>query len=85
MVEQWKQHLTLDRGYTVQQIIGRALTNQDFQNALVAVAITPSGGAVSPIKLGRWLKRVKGKVVNGIKLLQDGTKDGYPLWKLVRN
>jgi hypothetical protein len=85
VVEQWKQHLVLDQGYTVQQIIGRALIDTDFHNALLAVAITHSGGSVSPIKLGRWLRRIKGKVVNGLKLLQNGSKAGYPLWRLARN
>jgi hypothetical protein len=85
VVEQWKQHLALDQGYTVQQIIGRALVNSDFHNALLAIAITPSGGSVSPLKLGKWLKRVKGKVVNGLKLLQSGNTSGYPIWVLARN
>ena len=37
------------------------------------------------VKLGRWLNRAKGKIVNGLKLLQSGSKHGYPLWKLVRS
>ena len=56
VVEQWKQHLALDQGYTVQQIIGRALINPDFHNALLAVAVSHSGGNVSNHRLGRWLK-----------------------------
>jgi putative DNA primase/helicase len=88
VIEQWKRHLVLDQTYTVQQIISRALIDSDFLNALLAVSKTHSGGSlnsVNSILLGRWLKRVKGKVVNGLKLLQSGSKDGYPLWKLVRN
>ena len=71
MVEQWKQHLALNQAYTVQQVIGRALVNSDFQNALMAVASSPSGGSVNSVKLGRWLNRAKGKIVNGLKLLQS--------------
>jgi hypothetical protein len=85
VIEQWKEHLALNQGYTVQQLISRALIDSDFHNALLAVAVTHSGSAVNNMRLGRWLKRVRGKVVNGLKLLQSGTSGGYPLWKLVRN
>ena len=85
IVEQWKQHLALNQDYTVQQVIGRALVNSDFHNALMAVASSPSGGSVNSVKLGRWLRHVKGKIVNGLKLLQSGNRHGYPLWRLVRS
>jgi hypothetical protein len=85
VAEQWKLHLALDQGYTIQQIIGRALINSDLHNALMAVAPSRSGGSVSNQRLGQWLNRVKGKVVNGLKLLQNGIASGYPIWKLVRN
>jgi putative DNA primase/helicase len=61
VVEQWKEHLTLNQDFTVQQVIGRALINSDFHNALMAVASSPSGGSVNLVKLGRWLNRAKGK------------------------
>jgi hypothetical protein len=46
--------LTLNQDYTVQQVIGGALINSDFHNALMAVASSPSGGSVNCVKLGRW-------------------------------
>jgi hypothetical protein len=88
VIEQWKQHLVVGQPYTVQQVIGRALIDSDFHNALLAVSTTQSGGSsnsVNSIRLGLWLKRVKGKVVNGLKLLQRGSRSGYPLWMLTRN
>jgi len=85
VMEQWKSHLILDQPYTVQQVIGRALIDSDFHNALLAVATSYSGGTVNNILLGRWLRRVKGKIVNGLKLIQTGNNQGYPLWKLTRN
>jgi hypothetical protein len=88
VIEQWKQHLVVEQPYTVQQVIGRALIDSDFHNALLAVSTTQSGGSsnsVNSIRLGLWLKRVKGKVVNGLKLLQSGSRSGYPLWMLTRN
>ena len=85
VIEQWKLHMLLDQRYTVQTLIGRALVDQDFHNALLAVAANPSGGMVNNIRLALWLKRMKGKVVNGLKLVQDGISAGYQLWKLTRN
>ena len=53
VVEQWKQHLALDQGYTIQQVISRALIDLDFHNALLAVASSRSGGSVSNKGWGR--------------------------------
>jgi putative DNA primase/helicase len=85
VTEQWKGCLALDQGYTVQQIISRALTDSSFHNALMAVAETHSGSVVNNMRLGRWLRRVKGKVVNDLKLIQVGIIHGYQTWALVRN
>jgi hypothetical protein len=85
VIEQWKHRLVQDQPYTVQQVIGRALTDADFHNALLAVAMATTGGMTNNVRLGRWLKRVKGRVVNGFKLVEGGNNHGYPLWKLVRN
>jgi len=84
VVEQWREHLVPDQAYTVQQVIARALVDSDFHNALMMVASSPSGGSVSSVRFGRWLTRVKGKIVNGLKLSQGGSRHGYPLWKLVK-
>ena len=82
VIMQWKEHLALNQKYTVQDVIGRAVNTPSFYNALSAVASTRAGGMVSNNRLGRWLKRVKGQIVNGLTLLQDGILNGYPLWKL---
>jgi putative DNA primase/helicase len=82
VIMQWKEHLNLSTKYTVQEIIERAINVPTFYNALMNVAAARSGGMVSNILLGRWLKRVKGKIVNGFQLLQDGNAFGYPQWKL---
>ena len=86
IVEQWKQHLALDQDYTVQQVIGRALVNSDFHNALMAVAVFSFWWECEfRSSWGRWLKRVKGKIVNSLKLLQSGNRHGYPLWRAGRS
>jgi hypothetical protein len=39
---------------------------------------------ISNVSLGRWLKRVEGKIANGLTLMRDGNDHGYPLWKLAK-
>src|SRR5262249_28533384 len=84
VIMQWKEHLVLGEKYTVQNVIERAINAPSFYNALMNVAAARSGGMVSNIILGRWLKRVKGKIINGLTLLLAGFKDGYPLWMLTQ-
>jgi hypothetical protein len=84
VVEQWNNNLTLNQAYTVQEIIGRAINVTDFHAALLAVAADRGGKFVNNDRLGRWLKRVQGKITNGLKLLNYGIQRGYPLWKLTK-
>jgi hypothetical protein len=84
VVTQWERYLSPEKAYTVQEVIGRAIGEVDFQTALVNVAVGRAG-LVSNDRLGRWLKRVEGKIVNGFRLLQAGSRHGYPLWKLIRS
>jgi hypothetical protein len=44
----------------------------------MVVAAARSGGNVSNERLGRWLRRIEGKIVNGFRLFQDGSNHGYP-------
>jgi putative DNA primase/helicase len=85
VIMQWKENLILDDAYTVQNVIGRAINVPSFHSALSAVAIAKTGGMISNERLGRWLKRVEGKIVCGLKLMQDGNAHGYPLWKLAKS
>jgi hypothetical protein len=84
VVMQWKANLVLDQAYTVQNVIERAVNTPSFYNALFGVAASRTGGAISNDKLGRWLKRVEGKIVCDFKLVKDGSKDGYALWKITK-
>ena len=92
VVMQWKTNLNLDQGYTVQEIIGRAINVTEFHAALLTVAEDRGGKFVSNERLGRWLKKVQGKIISEqahgkiftYKLLRDGIRRGYPLWKLLR-
>jgi len=82
VVTQWNEHLGHEQAYTVQDVIKLAALEADFQTALVAVAGNRTGLLVSNDRLGRWLKKVQGKIVNGLCLLQAGNVRGYPLWRL---
>ena len=66
----------------MQEVIGRAINEPTLYTALISVAGSSSGQSVSNVRLGRWLKRVQGKIANGLVLVQDGNTHGYPQWKL---
>jgi putative DNA primase/helicase len=85
VIEQWKLHLTIGAAYTVQDVIGRAINSTPFHTALMNVAAASgSSNVVSNRRLGRWLKRFEGRIVNGFRLSQTGRVGGYPKWSLKR-
>jgi hypothetical protein len=79
---QWKAHLGV-APYTVQSVISYAVNVVHFQTALVAVAGNRSGSLVSNDRLGRWLSKVEGRVLNGLALTRAGSREGYPLWQVL--
>jgi putative DNA primase/helicase len=78
---QWHENLGSGT-YTVQQVIGRALVAADFQAALCVVAGNRAGNFVNNDRLGRWLKKVEGQIMNGLALVRAGNHHGYPLWQV---
>jgi hypothetical protein len=76
--------LGMNSAHTVQQVIERAVIVSAFYTALMNVAASKSGGSVSNDRLGRWLKRMQGKIVHGLRLSQRGSAHGYPLWMLIQ-
>jgi hypothetical protein len=66
----------------VQQVIERAINTPTFYTALLNVAASKTGGVVSNERLGRWLKRVEGKIINGLRLIRTGVQHGYQTWSL---
>jgi putative DNA primase/helicase len=84
VILQWQQYLGLNSKHTVQDVIAFAINTPTFYTALINVAASRSGQTVSNVSLGRWLKRVQGKIVNGLTLLQSGNAFGYPQWKLIQ-
>jgi putative DNA primase/helicase len=79
---QWEQKLGTTNSYTVQQVIQRTNLDQNFFGAIVAVAASAQGGSISNDRLGRWLSKNNGKIVNQLKLLKTGIVSGYPLWRV---
>ena len=84
VIEQWKAYLQLGTKYSVQEVIERAVNVPSFYTALMNVASSRSGQAISNDRLGRWLKGVQGKMVGNLTLQSTGKKDGYPLWALIQ-
>ena len=84
VIEQWKAYLQLGTKYSVQEVIERAVNVPSFYTALMNVANSRSGQAISNDRLGRWLKGVQGKMVGNLTLQSTGKKDGYPLWALIQ-
>jgi putative DNA primase/helicase len=81
VLTQWADVLGVGERYGVQHVIDRALNDSDFQAALVTVAQS-RGGIISNDRLGRWLSKIEGKIVNGFSFSKDGIKSGRQMWKL---
>jgi hypothetical protein len=83
VLAQWREHVGLQVGKTVQQVINCAINVNDFHVALLNVAQSRNGNTVSNDRLGRWLKKAEGRVVSGLMLKCMGQLHGYPTWSLV--
>jgi hypothetical protein len=79
----WLRVLGLN-AYNAQEVINLALGVPDFYSALMAVAPAPRGSVISAVSLGRYLKRVQGKIVNGYSVLEAGITHGYRRWHVVK-
>ncbi|WP_132250217.1 PriCT-2 domain-containing protein [Methylobacterium segetis] len=84
----WREHLSLSSGYTTNAIIKTAVEKRpgtsfdysvqdfvapEFRDLLLRQA--GDGGAVNSRRLGKWLARIKGRVVDGhkIEMREDGS------------
>jgi putative DNA primase/helicase len=84
VIEQWKANLQLGTKYSVQEVIARAVNVPSFYTALMNVAVSRSGQAISNERLGRWLKQVQSKMVGNLTLRLTGRSAGYPVWSLIQ-
>jgi hypothetical protein len=46
--------------------------------------MSAQGGGISNDRLGRWLSKNNGKIVNRLKLVREGIAYGYPLWRVIK-
>lgn len=83
VVTQWRNRLTVGAGFTIQQVIMRANGDQEFRTALLNVAASKTDDSINNDRLGRWLKRVEGRLVEGLAFKKRGFSDGFPVWSLV--
>lgn len=82
---QWQEAIGINVVHTMREVINIAVATPDFHNALLAVAAARGGSIVSNERLGRWLKAIEGKIVNGLSIVRTGdAHGGYPLWKLTK-
>jgi hypothetical protein len=84
VLEQWRNHLSVGVKYTVQRVIAEANAVTDFRTALLTVgAAKPGSTIICNNKLGRWLHKIDGRIIDGLTLRYAGVATGYPLWHLV--
>jgi putative DNA primase/helicase len=83
MIVIWRDHFGLDVEFHAQQLIERSLLNQELRTALLNVAQERnSSGVISTKRLGQWLKKVDGKICQGLCIRRSRVLAGYVLWKL---
>jgi hypothetical protein len=78
----WKEHIGPNVPAKIQDIINKALVAPDLHNALMAVAEARGSQLISPDRLGRWLRKVDGRIISGNTLRRAGVVDGYQKWVL---
>jgi hypothetical protein len=83
VIEAWKETIGPNAPVKIADIINKGLMVPELQTALMAVAEARGRQVVSPDRLGRWLRKVNGRIVSGRAIRQAGVEHGYPMWSLV--
>jgi putative DNA primase/helicase len=83
VIEAWKETIGLNVPVKISDIVNKAVMAPDLHAALMAVADAPGRQAISTDRLGRWLRKVEGRIVSGRAIRQAGVEHGYPRWSLV--
>jgi hypothetical protein len=55
---------------------------RELREALLSVA--GEGGAINSARLGRWISKCKGRIVDGLKIECGTLSDGYQQWRVVK-
>jgi hypothetical protein len=70
--------------YLVRDVIADAVNHPGLYAALLVVAATKNGKDISPERLGRWLARNRGMIVNGLTLIRAGMIAGGSRFWMVK-
>ena len=68
------------RPVTSAEIIATAIVHPEFRDALLAVA--GAGGAINTARLGVWLRKVKGRIADGLRIEAATMSGGINRWEL---
>jgi putative DNA primase/helicase len=91
VLQNWEVVLS-DRRVLAKEAIGAAVmmdddgqgsltfVNASFRDALYAVA--GENGVISGKRLGTWLSKNQGRVVAGLKIVEDGSAGGTAIWRV---
>jgi hypothetical protein len=85
VMTQWERCFRVNTQRTVRDITSYAIVDTDLNGALLVVAANKTSNLVSHERLGRWLKRNQNQTRDGLKITRDGSRQGYPVYKLVRS
>jgi hypothetical protein len=70
----------------VRDVVSAAFGDPPFYASLLTVAASSNGREISPERLGRWLARNKGAIVNDLTLIRTGgVSGGYPRWQIQKH
>ena len=81
---QWKEHLSVEAHYTVQEVIERAINVSSFYTALMNVAGARTGGTVSNDAIGTLAETCSKKNRQQSHHLTRWNRSWLSLWKLIQ-
>lgn len=79
VMSQWDSTIG-PRPVTSAEIIAAATAHLEFREALLAVA--GAGGAINTARLGVWLRRIKGRIADGLRIEAATMSGGINRWEL---
>jgi hypothetical protein len=79
IMAQWNEYLG-DARMTINEVISAAIVAPEFREALLAVA--GERGAINGMRLGKWLGRNKGRILDGCSFESASQRKGVATWRL---
>jgi putative DNA primase/helicase len=88
VVSAWRSAIGIDKPMTASELKDRACNLADdvdllLNKAIIAVASAPGRGEIDPLRLGKWLGRNKGRVIDGYKIVGEQDRHSKQMvWSL---